>query len=218
MRAKYSLSGAIFVVLAACGAPAVQLDETTVAGHEQQATTERAEANKDRAQFDPSAEHEQTSGLGGRAGSGSEGSGGVLMTINPTSYHLADGEAHARHAKEHEAAAAQLVKFENQACTTIPAGERASCPTLLSDNLSLLPDGVRLRTGAKRLSSVLANMRCSLAFARARGYGEEFLCPLAMKGVVANAAPDGLAVDLTATDPAALAALHALIQLPHHGM
>ena len=216
MRTNIWICGTVLGTLTSCGAPAVQLDETTVVGHQQQATKERAEAKEDRAQFDPAAEHEQSSAMAGRAGA--ESVEGVLMTVNPTAHHLADAQAHARHAKEHESAAAKLATFEDDACKTISEGERASCPTLLSDSLTPLPNGIRLRTGAKRLPAVLANMRCTLAFAHARGYGEESLCPLAMKGVVANAAPDGTGVDLTATDHAAVEALHALIQQPHRGM
>ena len=216
MRTSLWFFGTVLATLTACGAPAVKLDETTVVGHEQEAEKERAEARKDEAKFIPSAEHEQSLPMAGPAGA--DGGAGVLVTVNPTAHHLVDADAHARHAKEHEVAAAQLANFEDEACKNISEAERASCPTLLSDSLTTLSNGVRLRTGAKRLPTVLANIRCTLAFAHARGYHDEWLCPFAMKGVVANASPDGSGVDLTAKDPATIEALHALIQLPHRGM
>jgi hypothetical protein len=181
-----------------------------------EAAKERAEAQKDQAKYDPQAERDHVVGPSGPAGT--EGAAGVLITTNPTAYHLADAAAHARHAKEHEAAAAKLGKFEDAACAGISEGDRASCPTLLSDALTVLPNGIRLRTGPKRLPMVLSNMRCTLAFAHARGYSDEWLCPFALKGVTAEAAADQSGVDLTSKDPAAVAALHALVHLPFRGM
>ncbi len=208
--------GFMLVTLSACGPSAVQMGETTEAGHTAEAAKERAEAQKEQGKYDPQAERDHVVGPSGPAGT--EGASGVLITLNPTAYHLADADAHARHAKEHEAAAAKLAKFEDVACADISEAERASCPTLLSDTITVLPNGIRLRTGAARLPTVLRNMQCTLAFAHARGYSDEWLCPFAIKGVTAAAAPDQSGVDLTSKDPAAVAALHALVQLPHRGM
>ena len=204
------------VVWSACSAPRVQVDETTAEGHKAEAAKERKEAKAERAKFDPGAAVVREVGPSGPAGT--EGAAGVLITVNPTSGHLAEAEAHARHAKEHEAAAAQLAKFEDAACQGVPQADRASCPMLFSDVRGTLPNGVHLYTGSTKLAPVLAAIRCHLAFARAHGYGEESLCPFAIKGVVANASEDRTGVDLTSTDAEAIKALHSLVSAPFHGL
>ena len=194
----------------------MQVMETTEEGHEVEAAKERQEAKADKALYDPGAE--QLTQIGPSGPAGVEGAAGILVTVNPTSAHLADAEAHARHAKQHEQAALQLEKFEDVACQGITAGERFACPTLMSDAMATLPNGVRLHTGPKRLPTVLAHMRCNLAFAHAHGYGEDALCPFAIKGVVANPAADQTGVELTSTDPQAVEALHHLVLTPFHGL
>jgi hypothetical protein len=53
-------------------------------------------------------------------------------------------------------------------------------------------------------------MRCHLAFAKARGYDSPYLCPFALQGVTATAAPERQGVDLSADNPATVRILHAL--------
>ncbi len=208
--------GVAACAMCACSGPDVKLNETTEEGHKAEAAKERKEAAKEASLYNPEADRDRVIGPSGPAGT--EGASGVLITVNPTAYHLADAEAHARHARQHERAAALLAKFEDAACKNIAPAERTTCPTLLSDALVSLPNGVRLHTGAKRLPTVLGNVRCLLAFTQAHGYDEEWLCPFAIKSVTAAAAPDQTGVDLTSSDPAAVKALQALIQLPFRGM
>ena len=204
------------VSLSACGGTSPQVEEATEEKHLAEASQERKEARIDKAQYDPNAERLTQIGSAGAAGT--EGASGILVTVNPTASHLADAEAHARHARQHVEAAIKLEKFEDAACVGIPPSERLSCPTLLSDAMVTLVNGVRLHTGPKRLPQVLAFMRCHLAFDHAHGYTDESLCPFAIKGVVANPAADQTGVELTSTDPAAVRALHDLILVPFHGL
>lgn len=216
MRNGWLVFGWIAMALVSCGAPDVKVDETTEEGHKAEAATERKEARLDKAQYDPGAEQLREIGPSGPVGM--EGAPGILVTVNPTASHLADAEAHTRHAKQHEQAAAQLQKFEDGACQGIAPSERMSCPTLLSDAMVTLTNGVRLHTGPKRLPKVLAYMRCHLSFAHAHGYHEEELCPFAIRNVVASPSADLTGVELTSTDPKAVEALHHLILVPFEGL
>ena len=200
----------------ACGSPEVRIDETTEEGHKAEAAKERREAVAEQAQFDPQAQTVREVGPSGPAGI--EGGAGVLITVNPTAAHLAEAEAHRKHAKQHEAAAVALENFQNEACNGVPTADRVSCPMLYSDVRTTLPNGVRLYTGSKRLPEVLASIRCQLAFARAHGYTDPSLCPFAQKDVVAKPSADGSGIDLTTPDAEAVRALHSLVSQPLHGL
>jgi hypothetical protein len=203
-------------LIVACSAPGVRIDENTEEGHKAEAAKERQEAVAEQAKYDPKAETVREVGPSGPAGT--EGGAGVLITVNPTATHLAEAEAHRKHAKEHEAAAVALEKFQDQACTTVPVADRVSCPMLYSDVRTTLPNGVRLYTGSTRLPEVLASIRCQLAFARAHGYTDPSLCPFAQKGVVATPSEDRSGIDLTTPDADAVRALHSLVSQPLHGL
>lgn len=216
MRGSSFLFGCVAVAVAACGAPDVKMSETSEQGHLAAAAKEKQEAKADFKQYDPYAE--RTTQVGGGGPAGAEGVSGILVTVNPTTGHLLDADAHAQHAKQHERAAIALEKFESVECKSVPPAERLSCPTVMSDSLVTLVNGVRMHVGPKRLPVVLAYMRCHLAFGQAHGYGDDALCPFAIKGVVANAAADQTGVELTSTDPAAVKALHDLILIPFKGL
>lgn len=199
----------------ACGASERRSEtgEMTVEGHEQAAAQERAAARKEQASFDPNATqvHETVQPASAMDG----GMGGILVTVNPTQGHLTAAEAHRRHAAAHAAAAKNLKHFEDEACTGLAEAERESCPTLTTSNLETLPAGVRLHTGTKRLGSVLQEIRCHLAFAKAHGYDRVDLCPFALPGVHAEVANDRAGVDLQADNETSIQALHSLISLPY---
>ena len=212
-----SLSGVLLAITSiGCAGPAVQVDETTEKGHLREAATERREARVDERLYNPKATVEREVGPAGPAAL--EGGGMVLVTHNPTSSHLADADAHKRHAAQHEHAAALLADYEAVECRQISVHERGTCPTLQMDALTTLPKGVRLQTGPLRLAHVLADIRCQLAFAQVHGTEAGELCPLSIPGVTARAAADEAGIELVSDDPKAVAALHALVVGVGRGM
>ncbi len=216
MRMQWLVLGAMAWTLGGCSGPDVKVGETTEEGHLAAAAKERKEARADEAQYEPNAERVTAVGFGGPVGA--DVAPGILVEVTPTTTHLSDAEQHVARAKKHEAAATLLAKFEDSACEGIPPADRLSCPTLMSDQLTSLPNGIRLQVGQKRVVAVLAYMRCHLAFARVHGYGEESLCAFAVKGVTANASEDRTAVELTSSDPQAVTTLHGLVLAPFKGL
>lgn len=197
---------AVLLGLAACAGREVAVDETTVSGHEQEAQLERKKAQAQQAAYDPRKEqrHEVPAAMPG------EGRATMLVTVNPTQEHLSRAEAHRKHALEHELAAIKLQAFEDAACRPVAAADRASCPTLITTAIEKLPQGIRLRCAPEQVDKLVAEMRCHLAFAKARGYDSPLLCPFALPGVAANPDPQRQGVDLTADAPATVRILHAL--------
>ena len=168
------------------------------------------------AKYQTQAERVTQSGWDGPVGP--DGPRGTLVMVNPGAPFLLDAQEHERHAKQHEKAAADLATFEATECQGISPAERQSCPTLLSDTITSLPNGIRLQVGPKRRANVLAYMRCHLAFARVHGYGEPSLCAFAMADVSVQASADDSGVELTSRKPKAVKALHALVLEPFHGI
>lgn len=198
--------GLLIAALPACNSPQVAVDETTVSGHEQEAQLERKKAAAQQAAYDPRQErHHQVP-----AATPQEGRGTVMITVNPTQAHLSRAESHRKHALEHELAAIKLQAFEDAACQSLKPEERASCPTLLTTAIEKLPQGIRLRCEPEQVDKLVAEMRCHLAFAKARGYDSPYLCPFALQGVTAAAAPERQGVDLIADNPATVRILQAL--------
>lgn len=196
-----------------CSGADVKVEEASAPEHKLQAQKEREKAAAEKAKYDPSADRQEQVGAGT---AGRYGDGPILVTVNPTDAHLAAAESHRRHAQAHEKAAQQLMAFEDIACKGVPNDDRLSCPTLLTDSLSTLKNGVRMHTGPKRLSAVLANIQCHLAFAKVNGYNNAYLCPFAIKGVSARPTADGTGIELISEDPTAVKTLHDLIFLPLH--
>lgn len=133
----------------------------------------------------------------------------VPTTRNPTQSHLWKADAARERAAEHEAAAAELERFENDACRSVSPEARASCP-LLGPFVSaeLISGGVRLRLepGADA-APIVAAMRCHQAFARSRGHAGADGCALYVEGADVAATSDGSAVDITAEDADAVEAI-----------
>lgn len=203
----------VLALVATCAAPEVKLDETTVQGHEQEARTERKLAAQEHAAYDPSrAELREV------PAPRFDGVAPLLVTVNPTAAHLSAAEAHRRHAHQHELAAIKLQAFEDVACKPVEPSSRSSCPSLIATAVERLPNGIRLRCEPEQVAKVLAEMRCHLAFARARGYDSDYLCPFALKFVRADAAAERTGVDLTSDDPPTVKTLHALELRPPERM
>lgn len=196
------------VLLVACSGSEVKPDETTVAGHQAQAERERRLAARERRAYDPQREEVREVRPVNRPGT--DMPTGELITVNPTDVHLRAAEARRRHAEAHEQAAKALAAFEDQACQDVPADHRVGCPTLLATSVQPLATGIRLLCGPKRLDAVLAQMRCHLAFARARGFGQRELCPFALPHVHAEPAVDHSGVDLLSDDPPTVRLLQTL--------
>jgi hypothetical protein len=198
--------GPLVWMLLTCNSPQVAVDETTVSGHEQQAQLERKKAQEQQAAYDPRQERRHELPAAGPQ----EGRATMLITVNPTQGHQSRAEAHRKHALEHEIAAIKLQAFEDAACQALTAAERGSCPTLIATAIEKLPQGIRLRCAPEQVDKLVAEMRCHLAFAKARGYDSPYLCPFALQGVTATAAPERQGVDLSADNPATVRILHAL--------
>jgi hypothetical protein len=116
--------------------------------------------------------------------------------------HLARARELGEHARQHEAAAATLEKFEQAECKQFPAATRAACP-LLGPVVSItdIPRGVTVRfADGTRADAVLAHMRCHLAFAQAHGFGPAASCPLYMKGIDIRAGSDPRTIDIVSAN------------------
>ena len=198
------LALALLAAASACGAaPAtVKLDETSAAGHRREAARERMLAEEDYARYQPRA----AAPIGG-AGSPKDTPQLYpidLYRFNPTERALYDAERHLRHAREHEAAAVALEHYEAADCKQVPPAVRAACPVLGPvAEIEDLADGVRVHFAAgTAIAPLLAQMRCHLAFARARGFVDAADCPLYMRGVEIAASADGRAVELRSREAA----------------
>jgi hypothetical protein len=193
------------VLVAACATTSstgpASSDDLSAAEHRKIATAERARADDAYARWEPGSRVP----LPTTPGSTTDAPRMFpidLFPYNPTDRALADAEWHLRHAREHEAAAAALEGFEDAQCREIPAKARAACPLLgpvatIDDRL----DGVRITFATDAdVDAIVAHMRCHLAFARAKGFGDAGDCPLYMRGVEINVAIGGRAIDVTSGD------------------
>jgi hypothetical protein len=112
-----------------------------------------------------------------------------------------------RHAQQHLEIATGMKVFEEDACREIPAAERSACPLLgpiafIED----IPGGVRAHFTAKaHVDAIAAEIRCHLAYARARGFQQVASCPLYVRGLAMNRSGGGDTIDLVSADPAVAA-------------
>ena len=193
---------ALLVIACSCS-PTVSPDETTAAGHRREAEKERAAARAQLSRYEASARNPE--GDPDRAPRGAFSSRGrYLYPVpgDPAQYQLTRAEEYAAHAFDHEAAARELERFEQLECRSVPPEARSACPILgPSIGLEVVDGGVRVVFApGVPAADVVAQMRCHLAFARARGYRDE--CPLYMRGVRIDASADGTGVLITTDDPA----------------
>ncbi len=216
MCTRWTVWMAMSVVVTSCSGPDVQVAEATVEGHTAEAAKEHEAAAEDRDKYEMQAERLTRAGWDGPVGP--EGPRGSLVMVNHNAPHLLDAQAHERAAKLHEKAAAELAQFEEAECQGISPAERQSCPTLLSDVVTPLANGICIHVGQKRAAGVLAYLRCHLAFARAHGYGGASLCAFAIPDVTAQATADYKGVELTSQNPQAVKILQSLVLAPFHGI
>ena len=185
----------------ACSAsnPSVKPDDTSAAAHRAEAQHESEVAAKETALYKPQAV--QPSPFGDPLGKD------YLYSVplyNPTEGHLSEAEMHRAHARQHEAAARYLERFEEAECRDFPPSTRAACP-LLGPVVRLedIPGGVRATlTQGARVDAVLAHMRCHYAYARARGFDDKVDCPLYVKGIEIRKGLDPLAIEIVGPDAA----------------
>ncbi len=198
-RVSHLIGWAALAAACAASPAAVKPDEMSAGAHRQEAARERMLAEEDYARYQPraSAPIPQVPQPDGPRMYPLD-----LYRYNPTERAIGEAEQHLRHAREHEAAARALEQYEEADCGRLPPKVRAACPVLGPvQSVEELPDGVRIHLppGAPR-DTVLAHMRCHLAFARARGFGGVADCPLYMRGVEIAAGADAGAIELRSGD------------------
>ena len=184
-----------------CGqtSPAVRSDDTSAKAQRQQAQAESAAATRE---FQAANAPVPPPNLAATGGNNPQGYYYDVSVYNARNEHLARAQQLSEHARQHEAAAASLETFEDAECKQFPPSTRSACP-LLGPVASItdIPTGVRVQlvTGT-RADAVLAHMRCHLAFATARGFGEAASCPLYVKGIEVRAGRDPNTIEIVSGD------------------
>ena len=163
--------------------------------HREHAAKERAKADVHSDRYDPNAGEEIGTG-------GPFGYGYGVSVYNPTGHHATEAAEHRSHAEAHEAAAAALESFEDEACKELPPKTRAVCPLLGQiDGAKNVSDGVAvIPSSAVNREALVAHMRCHLAYAATGGFEGMDSCPLYVKGVTLE--DDGSNLVLHAPDAA----------------
>lgn len=189
----------VAVLSLACASNQVRPESESAAAHHADAAHERAEADAQRRQYDPKRTEEQT--IAGPGGT-SEAITVDSAPYNPTEWHLHKADALTSHARAHESAAAQLQSFEAEECRGVSRGARAACPfTGPIARVDDIDGGVRMIfVDASQVDSVVAQMRCHFAWARARGFTQLPDCPIYIKGIDIHRSSDGRGIDITARD------------------
>ena len=179
----------MFSLLSACARnELVRADDMSAAQH-------RAEAQKQR-----------DAALRAASLSGSDG-GQPSRSSDPAAYDPADerrreAEHRAEHARQHRAAAEFLEQFEDRACLLVPSGSRAACP-LLGPVVRLveIADGIRVTfADAKRAKTVISEMLCHYAYARARHFDETISCPLYVRGIEIRQGLEPSSIEIVSRD------------------
>lgn len=193
---------AIAVVAFAGCAATVRPDELSAAAHRREAARERALADDEMARYEPGAR-----GLvPGAPGPESGGTAALFWSpYNPTARWLGAADRHLVHAREHELAAVELETFEDEECRGLAPRARGACPLLGP------VAAVEELLGGARIRFAIGAPVGHLAFARARGFERVADCPLYRRGVSVAASPDGAAIDVTTSDPAAVETIRQLI-------
>lgn len=195
----------VAMMMTSCGhsSSTVRPEEMSATGHRQEAAKERMLAEEDYARYQPRASG-PVPGAVGVAGDTPRVYPVDAFPYNPTERALAQAEAHVRHAREHEAAAAKLEAYEEAECKSFSPKMRAACPLLGPvQKIEELADGIRITLAdGVPLAPVLAEMRCHLAFARTRNFEGAPDCPLYLRGVDIAPSPDNRAIDVRSQSPA----------------
>jgi hypothetical protein len=203
-RDVWLMAGMILGTACTASQPRVQPEDMSAAEHRENAAHERQLANESAARYDPAAS--RATALAPPAGT----EAGVVFptsVYNPTEGNLRDADRHRAHAREHEAAAKALEKYEQAECRQFPESTRASCP-LLGPVTSIddVPGGVRVAfVRGARVDAIVAHMRCHYAYAKSHGFDARVTCPLYMPGIEIKR--DGDVVLLKTKDAARVAEL-----------
>ncbi len=179
-----------FCCLALLSISCAHVEQLTVDEHRNEAALHTEKARKETEKFDPTA----TMRAAPRTQSTSIAPGDVpFEPYNPSQSHLQAADRELAQANAHLAAAETLVKFEDQACAGLSAGERASCPLFASSvsQVSWLADGFKLTfIRAADAAPTLQRLSCHLAYAASSGFDQPS-CPLFLKGTSIDKAGDG---------------------------
>jgi len=121
------------------------------------------------------------------------------MGYEPANDRLDEADRRRAHARAHAAAAANLERFESDACAGVDPQERAACPLL--GPVTAFRDirgGVRVELApGTPVAALVATMRCHHAFARTRGFRSEAAsCPLYIPGIRIRQSVDGQAIEI----------------------
>jgi hypothetical protein len=192
------------VWLGACASAdkTVRPDDMSAAAHKEAAAKEHAAADADQRSYNPAATR-----VGGLGNPPPYEAGAVAYpetVYNPTEGYLRLAEKHRAHARQHEAAARDLERFEEAECRNFPPATRAACP-LLSPTVAIedIPGGVRVKlVPGTRVDAVVAHMRCHYAYARSHGFETSAGCPLYIRGLVIKESDDRQSIELLASGEA----------------
>jgi hypothetical protein len=198
MRLSPSILVGLILFVSTCGAgrQTVKPDDMSAEQHGREAQHERLQAREQQDSYHPEADRPIPVPDKGYLFS--------LPVYNPTEGHLFEAKAHEKHARQHEAAARYLQKFEEGECGDFPSSTRAACPLLgpVSEIVDI-PGGIRVRlTSGTRADAVVAHMHCHYAFARARAFAENASCPLYVRGIQIKRGRDPTTVEIVAPDAA----------------
>ncbi|MDB4979415.1 MAG: hypothetical protein JWM82_167 [Myxococcales bacterium] len=192
MRLSFAWVGLLLCASCSGANQAVKPDDMSAAQHRQEATQERQLAGVERNKYRP----EDDRPIAG-------GKGDTDAATNPTEGHLVAAAQYEKHARQHEAAARALEKFEQNECEKIPSATRAACPLLGPvRRFDDIPGGVRVTlVPGSPVDAIVAHMRCHYAFARARGFSENVTCPLYIEGIEIKRGSGPDAIELVSSDP-----------------
>lgn len=197
------ISSIALAVFAGCGAAAPQPDDMSAAAHRREAERQRQQAREAANASRRERASDQATAVDSTFQRGPWYEPHPEAVKQAGSPELYAAEQYARHAHEHERAAAELERFEEAECAGIPSATRAACP-LLHDVLEIIdvPGGVRIEFADRvPVERVVGQIRCHLAYARTRAFAEVEDCPLYTRGVRAAVARPH-AVELSADDRA----------------
>ena len=206
MRLLHAAS--LIAALAACATPAPKPDDMSASAHRQEAARERAAARSrllDRG--DGSSLLAVVPDGSGIVSMDEYGPSGAVPGLHHASP-VAQAEAHLLHARDHEAAAADLDRFEGDACAGIAPEERGACPWLVGAGaVAEIAGGIeiRFRPGAP-VDDIHRRMRCHFAYAQARGFDEAAGCALYCRGIRIERTDERI-IRVTADDEATVARL-----------
>jgi hypothetical protein len=202
-------------LLVGCGPyrSSTEADAMSEADHRERAAAERRSAEAHGRSDDPSRVRRSDTTHGGYEGIlGGDAPSSTHATppgqvVDPGAGHRSAARRARELAREHEAAADELVAFEAQECADVAPDHRASCPLLGSVRAAEPVEGgvaFELSDGVDA-QAVLVLARCHAAFGRRRGREGMESCPLYIESVHVELV--GRRLVLTTDIPGAVSAL-----------